>query len=550
MSDEGASQLAKGRASDTGGTAADAGVASREKSATAREHAVRERESTAETRESAAHLRENEASVRESDSGEREQAHQDNEYLEATLQKHIFRLQEVNKRLVIASLDAHMLAEQLQDAKSRMAHLAHHDHLTKLPNRIHLGEHLTQAITLAKRHGGKLALLFMDLDRFKVINDSLGHSIGDKLLQEVARRLISSVRSTDTVSRQGGDEFVVLLSEVEHPDELLARVKKIHCLITEGYLIDEHVLNIGASIGISIYPGDGADNDSLIRHADAAMYSIKESGRNNYAFFEQSMNDRAVARHKMEVSLHNAVARQEFELYFQAQIDLTSNTITGAEALLRWKHPEMGLIGPDQFMSFAEECEVMRPIGRWVLHEACWQAMQWREAGFALHVIAVNVSASEFEEQGFMENVISVLAETGLPPQHLELELTEHALLRHTESTIVKLNALRALGIRIAIDDFGTGYSSLSYLKRFPIDTLKIDQSFLSEFKNDADSVLLDAVINIGIRLKHQVIAEGIETAEQLVFLCERKCASGQGFFLSTPMPAKDFTNILAASRH
>jgi diguanylate cyclase (GGDEF)-like protein len=523
------------------------GVASREKSATARERAVAEREQTAGTRESIVNFREDEAEAREKDSTEREQTYRDKQYLEASLQKHIGRLQEVNKRLVIANLDAQMLADQLRDAKAHMAHLAHHDYLTDLPNRIQLEAHLTQAIKLASRHGGKLALMFMDLDRFKVINDSLGHAIGDKLLQEVAKRLISSVRGSDTVSRQGGDEFVLLLSEVERPSDLLARIKKIHRIVTEVYTIDEHDLNIGASIGISIYPDDGVDNATLIRHADAAMYSIKDSGRNSYAFFEQKMNDRAVARHQMEVSLHNAIKQQEFELYFQAQVDLTSGATIGAEALLRWHHPVFGLVGPDRFVSFAEECGLIRPIGRWVLLEACRQAKRWREDGFFLGTIAVNISASEFEDHGFLENVMSVLGETGFPAHHLELELTEHALMRDTEGTALKLNALRAMGIRIAIDDFGTGYSSLSYLKLFPIDTIKIDQSFVRDFENYADSVLLDAVINIGNRLKHQVIAEGVETAQQLVFLSERKCTGAQGFFLSRPMPANDFTNILKA---
>jgi diguanylate cyclase len=517
----------------------------RERSAEVREYAVNQREHAIDSRESAAKVREAEAGTREDNSTAREKISQENEHRQSAFQEHVVRMQEVNKRLVIATINAQVLAEQLQQAKEQMVHLAHHDYLTSLPNRIQLEENLTQAIKLAQRHDTKLALLFMDLDRFKVINDSLGHAIGDQLLQAVAQRLLTSIRGSDTVSRQGGDEFIILLSEVDHLNELIARIEKIHRLVTEPYTIGEHVLHIGASMGISIFPDDSASNDGLIQHADAAMYAVKEGGRNHYAFFEKSMNERAVARHQMEASLHNALIGNEFVLYYQAQLDLKTGRITGAEALIRWRRPADGVLLPGEFMSFAQECGVMLPIGHWVLREACLQARRWQEAGLALDVIAVNVSAPEFEAKDFMANVVTVLDDTGLAPHRLELELTESVLMRDCDATVQKLNTLRAMGIRIAIDDFGTGYSSLSYLKRFPIDTLKIDQSFVGDIRDGTDDILVDTVINLGNRLKHHVIAEGIETAEQLAFLRDLHCTSGQGFHLSAPMIAADFTHIL-----
>ncbi len=496
-------------------------------------------------REFAAKVREAEASSRESASTVREKINADKEGLQNALEEHITRLRDVNKRLVIANVNAQILTDQLQQAKTQMAHLAHHDYLTNLPNRIQLEENLTQAIKFAKRHGTKLALLFMDLDRFKVINDSLGHDIGDQLLQAVAQRLRTSVRDSDTVSRQGGDEFVVVLTDVGRLDELVTSVKKIHHIITEPYAIAQHVLHIGASIGISIYPDDGADDVTLLRHADAAMYAVKEGGRDNYAFFERAMNERAVTRQQMEASLREAIARNEFVLYYQAQYDLKTGIITGAEALIRWRHPVDGLLYPAGFLSFAQECGAMLPIGRWVLRNACEQARRWEKEGLTIDVIAVNLSAPEFESNDFLEYLLSVLHETGLAPHRLELELTESVLMRDCEATIQKLNTLRSLGVRIAIDDFGTGYSSLSYLKRFPIDTLKIDQSFVSDARSGIDEILVDAVITIGNRMQHQVIAEGIETAEQLEFLRAHQCASGQGFHLGKPINADDFTRML-----
>lgn len=525
----------------------DSDPGSREIAADVRESAVNMRERTADVRESTAKIREADVGSRERVSDAREKASADRDRLQNALEEHVVRLRDVNKRLVIANVNAQILAEQLEQAKVQMAHLAHHDSLTNLPNRIQLDENLTQAIKFAKRHGTKVGLLFIDLDRFKIVNDSLGHGVGDLLLQAVAQRLLTSIRGADTVSRQGGDEFIVLLTDIDHMDELVASVEKIHRIVAEPYAVAHHTLHIGASIGISIYPDDGVDNATLIKHADTAMYAAKEGGRGSYVFFEKAMNDHAVRRHQFEVSLRDAIVRKEFVLHYQAQFDLKTGNITGAEALIRWRHPINGLLYPAGFVSFAQECGVMLPIGRWVLREACAQARRWEESGLTIDVIAVNISAPEFEYKDFLEYVLSVLNDTGLSPHRLELELTESVMMRNCESTVVKLNALRALGIRIAIDDFGTGYSSLSYLKRFPIDTLKIDRSFVGDIRDGGDDILMDAVINIGNRMKHQVVAEGIETVEQLDFLRARECTSGQGFHLSKPISAEEFTHFLTS---
>jgi diguanylate cyclase (GGDEF)-like protein len=474
----------------------------------------------------------------------------ENERLQAELRDHIARLQAVNRELVITSVRSQAMAEQLRTAQSEMAHLAHHDHLTGLPNRIQFKRLLAKAMETAQQHGGKLGLLFIDLDRFKIINDSLGHSIGDQLLQAVAQRLTSSVRGSDVVSRQGGDEFVALLSNVSHREDLSSRVEHIHALITTPYTIAHHLLHIGASIGISVYPDDVEEIDALIRNADMAMYAVKEQGRNSYAYFDPPMNVRAMARHQMDNSLRNALKRNEFVLHYQPQLDLRTCGVSGAEALVRWHHPSEGFLLPSAFIPFAEECGLIRLLDMWVLREACRQGTEWIDAGLAPTAISVNVSAQEFESCDFVEMVLDTLDETGFPAAHLELELTESTLMRDSISTIEKLNTLRNAGIRIAIDDFGTGYSSLSYLRRFPIDTLKIDQTFVADVNEGTGSVLVDAVIKLGSHLHYRVVAEGVESPEQLRFLQEHKCGSGQGLHLAEPMCAADFAIFLQARTH
>jgi diguanylate cyclase (GGDEF)-like protein/PAS domain S-box-containing protein len=430
----------------------------------------------------------------------------------------------------------------------KMSHLAQHDFLTGLPNRALLTERLSRAIGLAHRHHKQVALLFLDLDHFKHVNDSLGHAMGDQLLQSVAGRLVAVVRATDTVCRQGGDEFVILLAEIEQPQDAAHVAEKLFAAFAEPHLIGGHELHVTLSIGISVYPDDGISEDAVMQNADTAMYHAKASGRNNYQFFRAVMNTRAVRRLFVETSLRRALKQEEFLLHYQPQIDLASGAITGSEALIRWLDPDLGLVYPTQFVPIAEECGLIVPIGRWVLREACRQVQAWLAAGLPAVPVAVNISAVEFRHKGFLEGVALILKETGLAPRYLELELTETILMHDAESSASVLEALKAMGVQLAIDDFGTGYSSLSYLKRFPIDTLKIDQSFVRHIATDADdATIVTAVIGMGRNLNQRVIAEGVETLEQLAFLQTRQCAEGQGFQFSRPLSADDFARLLVA---
>ncbi len=429
-----------------------------------------------------------------------------------------------------------------------MAHLAQHDFLTDLPNRMLLSDRIASAIALARRHGKRRAVLFLDLDGFKHINDSLGHPVGDLLLQSVAQRLKACVRSSDTVSRQGGDEFVVLLSEIEHAADAARSAEKMVVTLAAPHDVAGKELHISASIGISIYPEDGQDAETLIKCADTAMYHAKEKGRNNYQFFTGDMNIRAVERQYLEASLRRALERREFVLHYQPKIDLETRAITGVEALIRWRHPERGLIPPALFVPLAEDCGLIVPIGQWVLHEACRQAQAWIDAGLPPLPVAVNISAAEFQGRDFVEGVRATLARTQLDPRYLELELTESVLMQDAGTTAASLIALKALGLRLAIDDFGTGYSSLSYLRQFPIDTLKIDQSFVREITaGSRDDTIVGAIISMGKSLKQRVIAEGVETGEQFAFLRRQHCGEGQGFHFSRPVSADDFAALLAA---
>jgi diguanylate cyclase (GGDEF)-like protein/PAS domain S-box-containing protein len=434
---------------------------------------------------------------------------------------------------------ARAMAEQL-------AHLAEHDFLTGLPNRMLLNDRVAQAITLAPRHMKKVAVLFLDLDGFKHINDSLGHPIGDKLLQAIGKRLVECVRGSDTVSRQGGDEFVVLLSEVEHAEDAAISAVRLLQGVAGSYSIDMHDLHISASIGVSIYPDDGLDAETLIKNADTAMYQAKENGRQSYQFFKPSMNVRAVERQSIEESLRRAMERQEFTLHYQPKIDLRTGEITGAEALLRWTHPVRGLVSPAQFIPVAEDCGLILPIGKWVLREACKQARAWQNAGLALGTIAVNISAMEFRDDKFLEEVFATINDTGLDPKFLELELTESVLMKRAEATESILKTLRARGVKVAVDDFGTGYSSLSYLRRLPIDALKIDQSFVRQITTDPDeTTIVTAVIGMGRSLKLRVVAEGVETQQQLAFLQQHECDEAQGYYFSRPVIPQQFAKLL-----
>ena len=429
---------------------------------------------------------------------------------------------------------------------AEMTYSAQHDFLTGLPNRMLLNDRVSQAIVLAPRHSNKVAILFLDLDGFKHINDSLGHPIGDKLLQSIAKRLVDCVRSSDTVSRQGGDEFVVLLSEVHRPEDAAISALRILQAVAEAHPIDQHDLHVTASIGVSVYPDDGQDAETLIKNADTAMYQAKENGRQSYQFFKPAMNVRAVERQSIEENLRRALERQEFALHYQPKINLRTGEISGAEALLRWMHPVRGPVSPAQFIPVAEDCGLILPIGQWVLREACRQARAWADAGLPLATMAVNISSMEFREDNFIESVFTTLSETGLDPKSLELELTESVLMKRAESAASILETLRARGVHIAVDDFGTGYSSLSYLRKFPIDALKIDQSFVRQITSAPDdTTIVTAVISMGRSLKLRVVAEGVETQEELAFLQARLCDEAQGYYFSHPVPPQQFAKLL-----
>ena len=429
---------------------------------------------------------------------------------------------------------------------AEMSHLAQHDTLTNLPNRTLMQDRLTQAIATASRKDSRIAVLFLDLDGFKNINDSLSHATGDRLLQLVAKRLLAAVRTSDTVCRLGGDEFVILLSEVAHAGDAGVKAGKILSALSAPFEIEQVTLRVTGSIGVSTYPEDGQSAELLIRNADLAMYQAKEKGRSNYQFFEKGMNVRAVERQSIEGDLRFALERDEFVMHYQPKIDLKTGEITGVEALVRWQHPERGLVGPLQFISIAEDCGLMLPIGKWVLRESCRQAKAWQDTGLPPIDMAVNVSSVEFRNDEFLESVSTILTETRLEPRYLELELTESVLMQHAEFSVPLLQKLKAMGLRLAIDDFGTGYSSLSYLRQFPIDTLKVDQSFIHEINADTDeATIISAVINMGCRMKHRVIAEGVETAEQLAFLRAHGCDEGQGYYFARPMPAMETAKLL-----
>jgi diguanylate cyclase (GGDEF)-like protein/PAS domain S-box-containing protein len=428
----------------------------------------------------------------------------------------------------------------------RMSHLASHDPLTDLPNRLLLHDRLARALALAHRHERRLAVLFLDIDHFKHINDSLGHILGDDLLRAVGRELTMCVRSSDTVSRHGGDEFVVVLSELEHPEDAALGAQKIIAALARPHQLAGHALHITVSIGISVYPDDGSDAETLLQSADMALYQAKNKGRDGYHFFEAGLNARAVERHSIEEGLHTALDKQEFELFYQPKMNLKTGAVAGAEALIRWRHPDRGLIEPVRFVAIAEDSGLIRPIGRWVLHEACRRARAWQDAGLRPIPVSVNVSAVEFRSRSFLETIVDILKETGLAPSYLELELTESVLMVDVEGTKSVLHALKALGVQLAIDDFGTGWSSLSYLRHFPIDTLKIDQSFVQEITLGSNAApIVSAVINMAKSLKYRVIAEGVETRDQLAFLQAEDCDEAQGYFFSRPLVADRFARLL-----
>ncbi|MEJ2451603.1 MAG: EAL domain-containing protein [Gammaproteobacteria bacterium] len=424
-------------------------------------------------------------------------------------------------------------------SEDRIYHLAHYDILTELPNRALLQERLGQAVAQAQRRDKPTAILFVDLDYFKRINDTLGHALGDQLLQVIAERLLECIRKGDTVARQGGDEFIIVLNELQHDDDAAVVAEHILAEVARPIQLDNHEVVISASIGISLYPGDAGDVSSLLKNADSAMYRAKEQGRGIYQFFTPDLNARALERLTLESNLRRALPQQEFQLEYQPQINEVLRRVTAVEALLRWHHPELGMVMPGNFISVAEETGEIVAIGEWVLRQACLDFLQWQKAECAPDRIAINISARQFRSPTFVSRIEAILEETGMPARHLELELTESALITNSEDTREMLLQIKALGVHIALDDFGTGYSSLTHLKRFPIDVVKIDKSFVMDILTDPDdAAIIEAVIRMGQTLDLRIVAEGVENDAQLAFLRSHGCREMQGYYLGPPMPS------------
>ncbi len=424
-------------------------------------------------------------------------------------------------------------------AEARLMQLANFDTLTGLPNRALFHDRLAHALAKAHRSKKLVALLFLDLDRFKIINDSLGHYAGDELLKSVAERLQKNAREDDTVARLGGDEFTVILEGITYNEDATIVARKILEVMGQPFYLDGHEVFVTTSMGIAIYPLDGDNSDDLLKNADTAMYRAKEQGRNGYRFYTADMNAKAVEQLIMESSMRHALERNEFEVYYQPQIDVHSRELTGFEALLRWRHPDLGLLYPSQFLRLAEDNGLIVVIGEWVLHHVCAQAAEWQRTGLPPVRVAVNLSGRQFRQENLVESVACALRESSLSPHLLELEITENFLLDNIQSAVITLNRLHDLNVQLAMDDFGTGYSSLSYLKRFPLNSLKIDQSFVRDISTDPDdAAIAEAIIALAKTLRLRVMAEGVETEEQLYFLRSRGCDQAQGFLISEALPA------------
>lgn len=453
-----------------------------------------------------------------------------------------------NFRSMLASLqDARLAQEKYQ---RELEHSATHDPLTGLPNRLLVGDRLKQAISLATRSQDYVAVLLLDLDRFKVINDTLTHGTGDALLVDVAKRLTALMREGDTVGRLGGDEFMVVMQDVYSEAEAAHLAGKLLSAIAEPIQTQGHTLIVSASVGVALSPRDGQKAEELIMHADVAMYRAKESGRNTVQFFAPEMNARMSQRLQLEADFREAIEQKQFVLYYQPRCELVSGHIVGAEALIRWRHPKKGLVSPADFIPVAEETGLIVPMGEWVLETACRQAMQWRSLGLAPLVVGVNVSARQFQHGDLAQVVARHLQASGLPAALLELELTESAVMDNPIRTLQILRDIKAVGARIALDDFGTGYSSLSYLKRFPVDCLKIDQSFVRDISIDPEgAAIARMVVTLGHSLRQEVVAEGVETRAQLGFLREQRCDLAQGYLFSPPVPVKELEAMLRSGK-
>ncbi len=430
--------------------------------------------------------------------------------------------------------------------EARIEHQAYYDALTELPNRRLFNEHLATAFDMAGRREWMAAVMFLDLDRFKTVNDTLGHDMGDRLLVSIAQRLTAVMRQEDLVARMGGDEFTLLLPQIEQRHDAVTVANKILQALSEPVVVAGHELYVTASLGIAIYPDDGACADLLMKNADSAMYRAKERGGNQHQFYSPVMNGAASARLALESDLHKALQQSEFELYYQPQVELASGRISGMEALIRWRHPRLGLISPGSFIPLAEETGLIVAIGEWALHSACTQLKQWQAAGLAAQRVAVNLSARQFYDHDLAATVAAALAASGLAPAHLELELTESIVMNDASATIETLSRLKAMGLTLSIDDFGTGYSSLSYLKRFPLDILKIDASFIHDLGNGEEGgAIVTAIIAMGHSLGLGIIAEGVEERAQLAFLQAQGCDEVQGYYFSRPLPVDEMAQLL-----
>ncbi len=455
-------------------------------------------------------------------------------------------------RLQVESLEKQVTAhtEGLEAANKQLRHLATHDPLTGLPNRVLMDDRLDQAVMFADRNGQSFGLVLLDLDRFKLINDSLGHRVGDQLLKEVARRLRSVVRNIDTVARLGGDEFAVIINAEGGRDAAQRAATRILEVMQPAAKIAGSELHTSASIGIALYPQDGPTVEILVAHADAAMYCAKQRGRKNYQFFTADMDAATQSKVKLETELHTALELQQLELHYQPKVNTTTGVVHGAEALLRWRHPERGYVPPSEFIPWAEECGLIGPIGKWVIGEACRQARAWQVAGLPPLRVAVNLSPAQFRDDDLVEIIGNALDKAGLEARYLEVELTESAVMSDPEGSIEVLERLSQMGVLVSVDDFGTGYSSMSYLRRFPIDKLKIDRSFINEVVSRAeDASIVRAIISLAHSLKLKVVAEGVESIEQLEFLKTLGCDQYQGFYFSPAVPSNRFEELVRSSR-
>lgn len=454
------------------------------------------------------------------------------------------------ERSIRYAIERNRLLEQLEESKRLQRHLAYHDALTILPNRHLLHDRLQQALAQSKRSGKLAALLFLDLDGFKRINDTLGHGIGDLLLKSVAKRLKTTVRQVDTVARLGGDEFTVVLLEINHAQDAKDVAQKILKVISQPYKIEEHELFVTASVGISIYPDDGSDIESLIRKADIAMYRAKGQGKNNYQVYNLSMDAKFFERLTLENSLRKAVENEELVAYYQPQVDLRTGEITGVEALVRWQHQKFGLVPPDKFIPLAEETGVILEIDEWMMKTACRQIKNWEREGIANIRVAVNLSTRQFRQKNLTAKVAQILNDSAVQPKNLCLEITENEVMHNIETTVEILQALKKMGVLLSLDDFGTGYSSLSYLKRFPIDIIKIDRTFVNGIPSDRDDTAIStAIVVLAHSMELQVIAEGVEKSEQIAFLQSLQCDEIQGFYFSRPLNAETVTDLLKVKK-